>query len=349
MPKMSKTYNRRDFLKKTGLAISSFSVLSPFSQMEKALMVPRLGRVTAASISVHSQPSERSTIMFQRVRDEVLKIYADVISEDGPGYNPIWHRVWGGYVHSGFVQSVRNHLNPIMKTFPSSGQLMEVTVPSTQSYRISGNQNWEARYRLYYSSMHYVSDIIEGLDGEPFYRVNFPLLTLTYYVQASHMRPVSEDEFSPIHADVDPRDKRIEIDLDFQKLRAYEKDTLIKEFYVSTGRPNRGIDPHAIPTETPRGNHIIRNKRPTVHMGVGDVNLLRSDGDYPGVPWVSYFEPVTGVAIHGTYWHNNYGMTMSAGCINMISEEAQWIYRWCTAGVNDASMDTTFHTPVQVF
>ncbi len=348
MPKMSSAFGRRDFIKKSTLAITSLSIL-PFAEIIPAPSVPRLGRVTSASLSVHKEPSENSSILFQRVRDDILKIYNDVVSEDGPGYNPIWHKVWGGYVHSGFVQRVRNHLNPIMKSFPSSGQLMEVTVPFTQSYRIRSSKNWEARYRLYYSSNHYVSDILEGPDGDAYYKVNFPLLTLSYYVRALHLRAVSEDEFTPIHPDIDPRDKRIEIDLDFQKLRAFEKDTLVKEFYVSTGRPNRSIDPHAIPTETPRGNHIIRNKRPTVHMGVGDVSILRSDGDYPGVPWVSYFEPVTGVAIHGTYWHNNYGMTMSAGCINMQSEEAKWIYRWCTAGINDSAVDTTFHTPVLVY
>jgi hypothetical protein len=345
---MSDSLSRRDFLKKSGLAITSLSTM-PYIQSNRFPAVPRLGRVTAASLSVYREPSEKSGILFQRPRDDILKIYADLISEDGPGYNPVWYRVWGGYVHSGFVQKVRNRLNPIMKTFPSSGQLMEVTVPFTQSFRIRSNREWEPRYRLYYSSMHYVSEIIEGPEGEPYYKVNFPLLTAFYYVRASHMRPVSEEEFTLIHPEVDPRDKRIEISLDFQKLLVFERENLVNEFKISTGRPNRSIDPHAIPTQTPRGNHIIRNKRPTVHMGVGDVDTLRSDGDYPGVPWVSYFEPVTGVAIHGTYWHNNYGMTMSAGCINMISEEAKWVYRWCTAGINDASIDTSFHTPVLVY
>lgn len=345
---MSKLINRREFIKNSGLGMAVISAVNPF-QTNIKFKIPHLGRVTTSSLSVYSQATDKSSILFQRVRDDILKIYGDVISDDGPGYNPLWHRVWGGYVHSGFVQKVRNRLNPIKKDFPSSGQWMEVTVPFSQAFRIRSNKQWEPFYRLYYSSLHSVSEVVEGPEGEAYYKVNNPLLTLSYYVRAIHLRAIEEDEFTPIHPEINPRDKRIEINLDFQKLLAFENNNPVKEFLVSTGRPNKNLDPDMIPTETPRGNHIIRNKRPSIHMGVGDAVTLRSDGDYPGVPWVSYFEPTTGVAIHGTYWHNNYGMTMSAGCINMLSEDAKWIYRWSTAGINDASVNTTFHTPVLVY
>ncbi|OQX62000.1 MAG: hypothetical protein B5M51_06740, partial [Anaerolinea sp. 4484_236] len=38
----------------------------------------------------------------------------------------------------------------------------------------------------------------------------------------------------------------------------------------------------------------------------------------------------SGVAIHGTYWHNNFGYPMSHGCINMRNQDAKWLYRWTT-------------------
>ena len=47
----------------------------------------------------------------------------------------------------------------------------------------------------------------------------------------------------------------------------------------------------------------------------------------PGVPWVSFFTG-TGVAFHGTYWHNDYGRPSSRGCVNLRSEDAKFIYRW---------------------
>jgi len=163
------------------------------------------------------------------------------------------------------------------------------------------------------------------------------------------LRLVNDDELTPINLDVPPKNKSIEISIDHQSLRALEYGQVVKDFYVSTGRVSTSLNPDIIPTDTPKGDHIVRTKKPSVHMGDGS---LRSDASeeyetLPGVPWVSYFEPQTGVAIHGTYWHNNYGTVMSHGCINMLPEEAKWIYRWSTP-YPDASI-TNFHTPVLVY
>lgn len=70
----------------------------------------------------------------------------------------------------------------------------------------------------------------------------------------------------------------------------------------------------------------------------------------PGVPWVSFFEPENGIAFHGTYWHQNYGIPMSHGCINMKTEEARWLYRWVTP-VGDMKKITSigYGTQVHIF
>jgi lipoprotein-anchoring transpeptidase ErfK/SrfK len=47
----------------------------------------------------------------------------------------------------------------------------------------------------------------------------------------------------------------------------------------------------------------------------------------PGVPWVSFFHE-DGYSCHGTYWHDNFGLRMSHGCINMRTDQALWLYRW---------------------
>jgi hypothetical protein len=49
--------------------------------------------------------------------------------------------------------------------------------------------------------------------------------------------------------------------------------------------------------------------------------------DLPGVPWDSYITD-SGVALHGTYWHTDFGTQHSHGCINMGLEDAKWIFRW---------------------
>ncbi len=341
--------NRRNFLKKIALGLSA-GVLPDFRQitLDNQSLV-KLGRVALSTLSVHSEPSEYSRIKFQRFLNDILHIYDEVISPDGPGYNPIWYRVWGGYVHSGYVQSVENHLNPTIREFPSTGSLMEVTVPFSNSYRIRTGGRWESFYTLFFGSTHRVHSITEGPLGNMYYEIRDALLTTSYYVLAEHLRRVTEDELTPINIGVAPQDKSIEISIDYQSLRALEYGKVIKDFYVSTGKVSNNLNKDIIPTDTPKGDHIVRTKKPSVHMGDGS---LRSDASeayetLPGVPWVSYFEPRTGVAIHGTYWHNNYGTVMSHGCINMLPEEAKWIYRWSTP-YPDASI-TDYHTPVLVY
>lgn len=59
----------------------------------------------------------------------------------------------------------------------------------------------------------------------------------------------------------------------------------------------------------------------------------RFSGNYyylPGVPSVMYF--YQGYAIHGTYWHHNFGQPMSHGCVNLTIEDAKWFYDWAEVG-----------------
>ena len=50
----------------------------------------------------------------------------------------------------------------------------------------------------------------------------------------------------------------------------------------------------------------------------------------PGVPYTMYF--YKGYALHGTYWHNNFGRPMSHGCVNLTKTDASWLYSWARVG-----------------
>jgi lipoprotein-anchoring transpeptidase ErfK/SrfK len=77
-------------------------------------------------------------------------------------------------------------------------------------------------------------------------------------------------------------------------------------------------------TPTPRGTFRIYRKYAKQRM--------RGPGyDLPNVPWVMYFRR-GGYAIHGTYWHSNFGQPMSHGCVNMPIGEAAWLYQWASNG-----------------
>ena len=52
-------------------------------------------------------------------------------------------------------------------------------------------------------------------------------------------------------------------------------------------------------------------------------------GEYynvPDVPCVMYFTN-GGHALHGTYWHSNFGTPMSHGCVNLPMDVAAWMLR----------------------
>ena len=318
--------SRRDFLKLGGLATTSLA----FGQY-----VPQIGdyedgslaRVCIDSVSVHSRPDDTSRIVSQWYRDDLVNIYEEVDSGT-PGYNPIWYRVWGGYMHRAHLQKVKFTYQKPLTSLPVVGrQLGQITVPYAQSIRFDGRRGWVPVYRLYYDSVHWITDITDGPDGKIWYILLDELLGVTYNVPATQIRPIPDEESAPISPDVDYLDKRIEISLSRQRLTAYEYDVPVFEAEISSGIPSTDPGENGIPTITPSGKFHVTIKMPSKHMGQG--NLAADINDYvlPGVPWCSFFT-TQGHAIHGAWWHDNFGVPMSHGCINMRPEHAQWVYRW---------------------
>lgn len=319
---------RRDFLKLGAFSLAGIG-FRPYFESGDSLDTGDIIRIALPSISVYSQPWDQSLIRFQRFRDEIVHVYEVVTSPHGPGYNPIWYRVWGGYIHSSYVQRVRFQLNPILPKISEKKQLAEVTVPFSQAMRYNQFTGWTPIYRLYYNSTHWISGIDQGPDGEAWYRIYDELLRSEYFVTAQHLRPVLAEELTPISPEIPPEEKRIEVSLSRQSLKAYEGDRLVLDTNISSGLPSHATNPEDS-TETPRGTFHVQSKMPSKHMGDGNITADLEAYEYPGVPWTSFFEPVVGIAFHGTYWHTNYGVTMSHGCINMRCNEAKWIYRWTT-------------------
>jgi len=204
---------------------------------------------------------------------------------------------------------------------------MEITVPFTQSWQRVEDDQWKKLYRLYYSSIHWVTRVTEGPDRQPWYEITDDLLKIHYFVPAAHMRAIPDEELAPISPQVTAEAKRIEVSLTEQKLKAFEYDQPVFTAIVATGLPQAHPEGE-ISTETPVGNHMVDHKRPVRHMGDGEITSDLSAYELPGVPWVSYFYSHTGVAFHGTYWHDNFGKPMSHGCVNMRNEDAKWLFRW---------------------
>ena len=79
---------------------------------------------------------------------------------------------------------------------------------------------------------------------------------------------------------------------------------------------------------TPTGDYSAILKMPSRHMRAPEAER-DSDAwfDLPGVPWNTFFT-YDGIAIHGTYWHNDFGVPRSHGCVNVPISVAKWIYFW---------------------
>lgn len=104
------------------------------------------------------------------------------------------------------------------------------------------------------------------------------------------------------------------VDLSDQELMAYEGETMILRTKVSTGRPR---------TPTVVGTFWIYLKLRAQTMTGPGYRL-------PHVPYVMYF--YQGYALHGTYWHNNFGQPMSHGCVNLPTPMAEQLYQWADLG-----------------
>ena len=120
----------------------------------------------------------------------------------------------------------------------------------------------------------------------------------------------------------DKEEKWIEVDISDQKLYAHEGEQIIYEFLVSTGKWAR----------TPIGEFRTWSKFRYLTMNGGD----KAQGTYyhlPNVPYVMFF--YNGFALHGTYWHNNFGVPMSHGCVNLSIPNAEKLYFWTNPQVKE--------------
>lgn len=132
--------------------------------------------------------------------------------------------------------------------------------------------------------------------------------------------------------------KRIVVSIGEQTMRVYQGDTLVLETLVSTGLS---------PNDTEEGNFHVRIKFEKQDMsgftsdtgevvGVGDEETVEGTvtpniyevSDVPHVMYINY----EAEALHGAYWHNNFGERMSHGCINQPLDVAAFLYDFAPLG-----------------
>jgi hypothetical protein len=169
-----------------------------------------------------------------------------------------------------------------------------------------------------------------GIETEAVPKGDLPTFDEELFVDARNPAPVGDGTASGR--------RWIEVSVSEQTLRAYQGDALVLESLVSTG---------LAPNDTEQGVFHVRIKRPLESMSgftdaTGEVVVVGDATETPGtqsgipyevedVPDVLYFN-MEAEALHGAYWHDNFGSPMSHGCVNLPVEVAAFLFGWAPLG-----------------
>ncbi|RME07719.1 MAG: murein L,D-transpeptidase [Anaerolineae bacterium] len=342
--------SRREFLKLAAAGAGGW-MLHPLMKVLPAPEFPeaeRLGRVAKGLVELKARPDYDSPTLATLYEDTVVVWLREVTGYWPYRNNQRWVETPEGYIWCAYLQPVDNRPNAPVAALPQMGDQQglwaEVTVPYVDALLENGPPRsawWRYRqenglpFRFYYSQVVWIDQMKTDEQGQVWYRVNerYGNPGDIFWCRAEAFRPITEDEVAPISPEVE--DKRIEVNVGWneQMLSCYEGNT---EVYFC--RVSSGVGENATPT-TPvvSPGFMIWRKLFSLHMGG---STAAGSWDVPAVAWTTLFQG-DGVAIHSTYWHNNYGEPMSHGCVNVSPEDAKWIFRWTNPQVPFVTGDVT--------
>jgi hypothetical protein len=164
-----------------------------------------------------------------------------------------------------------------------------------------------------------------GIDRWQVEQGDLPVFDELLFWEAANPNPLA-DPYAPGR-------KLIEISIGEQRLWAYHGGTAITSSLVSTGLS---------PNDTNQGWFRLRLKYREQDMrgftdesgevlGFGEAPPGTIPYGVEDVPHVMYFN-LDAEALHGAYWHNNFGTPMSHGCVNLPLDIAAFLFGWAPLG-----------------
>jgi len=351
---MKRAFSRRDFLKLAGLGLGVMAS----SPMQRGFFQPdpqfptgeKLGRVSVYpnlySTDVKARPDAYSATVRNVTEDYLVEKLREVVGTSTysagdtifQGSSKTWVETPEGYIYAPHLQPIKNLPNTPMNTLPEgrNGFWAEVSIPyvdllienpplRTPSFRYL--ESLGQLPRLYYSQIVWIDQIRSDETGKVWYRFNeAPGKGYGYgdifWADATAFRMITADDIAPISPDIDPALKTIVVNVFYQTLSCYEGSTEVYYCKVSTGIGD---------FSTPLGMQYVWRKMPSIHMSA---NTASDSGyDTPAVGWPTFING-DGVAIHAVFWHNDFGIRKSHGCINALPEDAMWIFRWTSPNIS---------------
>lgn len=358
MTTLKSRLNRREFLQASAVGfggiflfgsgltpLSNDPVLSRFHSLSlpEFPQAERLGRVLGGKVEVKARADEDSPTVKELFEDSIVVWGRELV-----GRRPLWItqryvETPEGFIYAPNLQPVWNRPNAPLAALPSTeGAWVEVTVPYVDIVLANppGRSPWleyTQTPRLYYSQILWADQVSVDAAGQTLYRVSdrYGGFGDFFWAAAEAFRMISAEELAPINPEA--QDKLVQVDLSNQSVSCIEGGREVYYCRVSTG-PKLGSKekPDGV-WATPVGKHTIWRKLISVHMTGGTTG---GGYDLPGIGWTTLFAS-KGMAIHSTFWHNNYGLPQSHGCVNCTPDDALWIFRWTLPEVPNDTGDIT--------
>ena len=329
--------SRRDFLKLAALGTSALA-FRPFvsSALPEFPQADKLGRNAVGKMDLYARPDANSQIVGALYEDNIVPWIREVVGSMPGRTNQRFVETPNGFVWGGYIQPVWNKPNAPVTNLPTTslgpGMWVEVTIPYVDlildnpparapwlQYQLSIN----LPPRFYYSQIVWADQIRLDEAGQAWYRLNEKYGSGdVFWGQAEAFRPLTVEEVAPISPEV--QDKRIVVRVWDQTMSCFEGDIEVYFAKISSGALYDAWGQRVDAWATPVGESPIWRKAISLPLSGGSAS---AGWNLPAVGWVSLFVG-TGVAIHSTYWHNNYGEPSSRGCVNTSPEDAKWVFRW---------------------
>ena len=319
--------NRRDFLKFSSVSLLGVGLLRPPLRPqprpidEEPTYEPppaSLGRIASGwRQPVREEASLQSKVITYKAYDDVFPLLGTARGDAPWPSNPYWFQIPEGFIHSAFVQPVENQPSAGPAPVTPPGIWVQVSVPIAET-RLKPDAPRVSR-KIYYGTVYRAVDAVQDETGQWWYRLQDGIAYRPGpYVLATSLRYLPPETLSPISSD--QTDKKIVVDVVKQVMTCYEGDNPVLTARTATGYA---------PNYTPRGEYEVLRKSHTSYMigGVGADHY-----DLPGVSFPTYFTR-SAIAVHGTYWHHDYGRPRSHGCVNVLNDVAQFVFRWSRPAV----------------
>ena len=356
---LNKNFSRRDFLKLSGLSIGAMAFRPVLFKRLDVLQTPKplaqfpasevIGRVTDPGMYLRSVPSNEAgmdSVIKSLEADTLLEWNQEVVGRVIGGLsNQKYVETPLGYVYGSVIQPTKNIPNTPISEIPAghAGFWAEVTVPyvdlahegTIASPWLQDHILYNFPPRLYYGQVVWI-DRIRTSNGFVEYRWNEDANGRGYgygggygeyfWGDGAGFKVLYDEDVATISPDIDPNEKTMALNLDYQTLSCYEAGREVFFCRVSTGiQFTIDYSGEDVDYTTPPGTLLTHWKIISKNMTAGDQEG-GSGYSTPAVPWCVYIQG--GIAIHGAFWHNAFGEPRSHGCVNVRPEDAKWIFRW---------------------